>query len=185
MTSARLGVTFLLAMAGFSLLACSSDGNDSGDGDACQQACSKLESCNPGTVCSINGPCTGQNKDIADCISKAECNQTSSCLFGGGGNPGGGGSPGSGGASGACADLAGTWSLSGTCAVSGCVISQNACSANFVCDNGAASFTGTVSTSSVHFVGATGDCDGSLAGNLLSGSCSGAAGTCQFVASKQ
>ncbi len=228
MLSLRHSVTIALACASFSLFACSSSNNSTGgtggstSGDACEQACNKLESCSPGTVCSINGPCTGSNLKLAECINQAACDKTSQCIFGNGGSggtPGTGGSPnlggagGSGGApsfggsagsagsggipgvggsagtggtgTGACADIAGVWNVSGTCGVDNCVITQSGCSANFVCDSGSASYSGDVTASSVHFVGADGTCDAVVTGGSLMGSCNGSSGQCLFDATKQ
>jgi hypothetical protein len=82
----RIGILALLAF-GFVCVACGSDDDKNGNGSAggkCEQACQKLESCNPGSVCQINGECTGGNEKIADCILGKECNEMQSCFLGGG-----------------------------------------------------------------------------------------------------
>jgi hypothetical protein len=204
----------LLALALISAVACSSSSDDDGtagaaSGSACEQACQRLESCSPGTVCSINGACTGGNRELADCINAASCDDTAQCLLGGaGGTPGVGGTPnvggagnlpgsggepstggqaGSGGASGVCANIAGTWSVAGGCGVDDCVITQSGCAVNFLCDDGAASYTGSIAGDDVTFAGVTGTCSAKLSGNSLVGSCTAVGGvtSCDFSAIKQ
>jgi hypothetical protein len=167
-------------------IACSSAGDDESEGNACERACQKLEDCSPGSTCTINGnDCSGQARDVADCINEASCDQTQQCLLSGAGGSGGGsgGSGGSGGG-GDCANIAGTYTVSGTCGVDDCVITQSGCNVNFECDDGSASYTGSVTQSSVSFTGVTGTCQGTVAGNTLTGSCTGALGMCTFSASK-
>ena len=179
--------SFLAAMLlGLGIGCSSSDGdeNEGAPGNACEQACQKLESCSPGSICTVDGACTGQAKDIADCINQAACSETNQCLLGGSGGSGGG-SGGSGGTTGSCASIAGTYTVSGTCGVDQCVITQNGCSVNFECDDGAASYTGSVTQSSVSFTGVTGTCQGTVSGSSLSGSCTGALGVCAFSATRQ
>jgi hypothetical protein len=180
-----LGFTLLLSLAAASACSSGDDGDGPGSGSACEQACQKLEDCSPGSTCTINGnDCSGQARDIADCINEASCDQTQQCLFGGSGGSGGsgGGSGGSGG--GACADIAGTYQVSGSCGVDDCIVTQTGCTVNFACDDGAASYTGSVTQSSVSFTGVTGTCQGAVAGNTLSGSCNGPLGSCSFSATK-
>jgi hypothetical protein len=167
-------------------IACSSGDDGDAEGNACERACQKLEGCSPGSTCTIDGnDCSGQAKDIADCINSASCDETNQCLFGGSGGSGGAGSGGSGGSGGgSCADIAGTYSVSGTCGVDDCVITQSGCSVNFECDDGSASYTGTVTASTVSFSGVTGTCQGAVSGGTLTGTCTGALGACTFSASK-
>jgi hypothetical protein len=82
----RIGILAILAM-GLVCVACGSDDDDGAgggqqqSGSKCEQACQKLETCSPGTVCQINGACSGQNEDLADCILSKECNETNSCFL--------------------------------------------------------------------------------------------------------
>jgi len=103
------------------------------------------------------------------CINQAACDQTSSCLMGSGAAPAAAApaarQPRGGGAR-HCADLA-NLELERSCAVDECVITQSACARTFVCDNGTASFSGTVTASNVHFEGVSGKCDGTITGGTM------------------
>ena len=59
------------------------DDNGQGSGTVCEQACKKIESCNPGTVCQINGSCTDdKDKNFAQCVVEKPCDQMQSCFLG-------------------------------------------------------------------------------------------------------
>ncbi len=111
---------------------------------------------------------------------------------GSGGLPGvGGGSagtPGSGGGGGnpGCADVSGSYVVTGSCDITACKVTQTGCTANFECNNGAASYTGSVGGSSVTFAGFTGTCQGVLSGDTLMGTCTDTLGlaTCQYTAKR-
>ena len=184
-----LGWTLVSAAVAL-VIGCSDGGDGDGtgpSGSACEQACDKLESCG-NTTCTITGnDCSGQAKEIADCINSSPCDQTQQCLFSGAGGSGGGsGSGGTGGSGGggACDDIAGVWDVVGTCGVDDCLITQNGCSVNFVCDDGAASYSGSVTSGKVDFQGATGTCTGTVTGDQITGTCSGPLGTCAYTATR-
>ena len=60
------------------------DGNGNGGGTICEQACKKMEDCNPGTVCQVNGACDSENdKKISQCIVDKPCAEMQSCFLGG------------------------------------------------------------------------------------------------------
>jgi hypothetical protein len=174
---------------GLAALAGCGGGDGGGDGTslgatACHRACDKMESCG-NTTCSVNGDnCTGRAKEVADCINQSPCDRLNECLLGSGG--GTGGAPGAGGSSnvGSCADLSGTWVATGSCGVDDCVITQSGCSVNFACNDGAASYTGTVTQSSVTFVGVLGSCQGSVSGDRITGTCTGSLGACSYTATR-
>ncbi len=98
------------------------------------------------------------------------------------GSAGSAGTPGTGGTTSGCADISGTYVMTGTCAVAQCVVTQSGCTANFNCNNGAASYTGAVGGNSVTFAGLTGTCQGILSGDTLAGTCTDplTAATCQY-----
>ncbi|MEZ4220433.1 MAG: hypothetical protein R3B13_05835 [Polyangiaceae bacterium] len=203
----RNSLLLMLTLSLTSTLACGSDGGDGSDngagGDACSQAEQRYADCKQGSVLEINGACSGGNLDRANCINSASCAEVDQCILktgsggsgsggatGSGGNPGSGGSagtPGSGGTTGACVDISGTYSVAGSCDVKDCVVKQTSCTANFVCNNGTQSYTGAVVGSSVTFVGVTGTCTGTLAGNTLAGTCKDSLGlgaACQYSATR-
>ena len=230
----RSSILLVFALAAGSTLACSSDsGGDDGAGagsgsNACSAAEKRYSDCKPGSVLSINGPCTGSNLQRAECVNSSSCAEVDKCILstgsggaggatgsgglpgvGGGsagtpgsggsagtpgsggsaGTPGSGGSagtPGSGGGNPGCADISGSYVVTGTCDITACKVTQTGCTANFECDNGAASYTGSVGGNSVTFAGFTGTCQGVLSGDTLMGTCTDTLGlaTCQYTAKR-
>jgi hypothetical protein len=85
-----------------------------------------------------------------------------------------------------CADLAGRWTTSGTCGDDVCQISQTDCAITQVsCSSGAHSTSGTVNNDSFSYTGVSGagvpaTCNGSLAGGMISGTCTVNGATCSF-----
>lgn len=128
-TFARLALSLGLVILAAGLVGGCSD--DSGGGNACVDACKKLESCNPGTTCSINtGACTGQTKQIADCINAASCADTVKCLLGPGTDQGTGQLDGS---SGGCP---GGDKCVTTCPQGGCTSCVSSGTCNASCETG-------------------------------------------------
>ncbi len=106
----RSSILFVFALAAGSTLACSSNGGgDDGAGagsgsDACSAAEKRYSDCKPGSVLSINGPCTGGNLQRAECVNSSSCAEVDQCILstgsgGAGGTTGSGGLPGVGGGS--------------------------------------------------------------------------------------
>lgn len=89
----------------------------------------------------------------------------------------------------ACENIAGTWTTGGTCGPDTCVITQNGCTTNFRCSDGAASYTGTVTGTSVAYAGLAngkpGSCRGTVKGRTIAGTCQTAGVTCAFTATKR
>jgi hypothetical protein len=84
-----------------------------------------------------------------------------------------------------CTDISGTWSISGNCGSFSCTITQNGCSTNFSCANGAASYTGTINGNNVTYSGSQGSCQGTISGTTISGNCTQQGSSCSYTANKQ
>lgn len=49
----------------------------------CDDACAKIEECNPGSVCTVDGDdCSGQALELAECINDATCAEVGACILG-------------------------------------------------------------------------------------------------------
>ena len=85
-----------------------------------------------------------------------------------------------------CSSVAGQWSVTGGCGTLQCGIAQSGCSITVDCT--LVSYTGTVSEDSLSFQSFAGDggvtqtCNGTLAGKMISGSCSTGPTSCTYSA---
>jgi hypothetical protein len=92
---------------------------------------------------------------------------------------------------GACADLAGSWIISGACGADLCTITQSGCAITAVdCTSGAMSTSGTIDGNNFSYDGTSGGglpatCSGTATGDTMSGTCTSAAGTCEFSGDRQ
>jgi hypothetical protein len=91
---------------------------------------------------------------------------------------------------GSCDSIAGRWVIGGQCGPDLCAITQNGCATTLDCSGGAASYTGSVSGSSLSYSGtaasgAPGTCTGTVSGNTITGSCASAGVTCTYNATRQ
>jgi hypothetical protein len=88
-----------------------------------------------------------------------------------------------------CADMAGHWAVSGGCGAIQCTVNQSSCSISIGCT--LVDYTGSISGDSVGFQSFASDggvvqsCQATLAGTVLSGSCTTSASSCSFTAMKQ
>jgi hypothetical protein len=66
---------FAITLGFLALAACGSSNGP------CDQACSKIEMCSPGTTCTVNGNnCTGAALTFANCVNSSSCQNLGMCL---------------------------------------------------------------------------------------------------------
>ena len=88
-----------------------------------------------------------------------------------------------------CSSVSGPWSVSGGCGTLQCRIAQSGCSLTIDCT--LVSYTGTISGGNLFFESFAGDggvtqmCSGTLAGNMVNGSCSTGPTSCTYSAVSQ
>ena len=87
----------------------------------------------------------------------------------------------------ACGNIAGSWDIGGTCGDDTCSFTQTGCAITQVsCTSGAHSTSGDLTGNTFSYTGVSGggvpaDCDGTLTGNTMAGTCDIAGlGTCSF-----
>ena len=80
----RLSVVCSILVAMILVAAC--DDGAGGSGTLCDQACDRIETCSPGTTCTVqsqSGTCDAAAQQIAQCIVDAACDEVNACFTSG------------------------------------------------------------------------------------------------------